>query len=860
MAEPEIKITFKSDSKEVDKDLEKIEQKIEKMPKRIPLGQGTWNPTGPKVPNNPLKDEYNAGYKAMQDELAGLSELYAQLEEQTEKLTNSYRDELASLDETSQGYADKKKELEALIAKGEGFEKTLASQKAAVEKTSFSLQQLNENVSKLGYEKAIKEQNKMGLSLGVMSKTFDQTEQQISNYAEAWSNKLIKEQEKATKAQEKTINSEKKYQAILETTGMTYQELTQLYSQLLAARTRAQTPEQIQAIDRQLTAVRKNITLMGRESQLSGAKMIGAQTSVLGVMNQVVAQWRTGTLTLKGLTQGVKLFAKSTVVLAAIQFAWEGISWAMEKAKTAIFGAADAEEKAKQKAEDLAKAAQAAADNLANANEALKGWESDKIRADQAQAYADAIASQNDKYKEQLRLIDEATAAELRRVALNADGKEKEIALEKMKLQREKMTGIISEYDYQKKMIELETRLVSIRGNAKVDAAAIKEEDARKRADEAAKQLESAMMEKSDFDKFVFSPAQLAAMVAQYGLDEKKIKKYEHQYTEREALRNELPQRQATYKELLESGQYDAAMALGHTIKASEEKLKKLNEVLHEVDGLIDRSVASFNSMPEQIRNALETEDEQAIKFALDEYGKNYQAAEARDKDIKKRQEEAAKAVEKADQAVLDASAAKTNAMQDTANAETFRAKQAEEEMATLKAQQAERKADKASQKKIENARKRVKKMEFDYLQRQEREKRAWAEMYGEETPEGKRRRSLASVYTAEYTSRVEAGQNASNQVVQAGDGAAGKAAKIVAQAGVLAEKSTLTKQVDLDAIISVLDKAIDTKSTADNAAAMELYNLVQRLMTVSQKNSQDARKLKEKYTILARKLSDPTR
>lgn len=857
MADTEIKITFKADSSDVDKDLEKIEQKIEKLPKRIPLGQGTWNPNGPNSPNgpkNPLKEEYEAGYKALQEELAALIELYTQLEDQTEELTNSYRAEFAALDENTHGYAEKKKALEDLISKGEGYEKSLNSQNVAVKKMIMSSQQLNERVGKIGYQKAIQEQDKMGLSLGVLQKGFDQTEQHISNYAEAWVNKLAKNNEKATKAEEK-------YQATLETTGLTYQELTQLYSQLLAQRQRGDlTPEQVQKIDHQLTAVRKNIALIGREAQLSGAKMIGSQTTVLGVMNQVVAQWRNGTLTLKGLTQGIKLFAKSTVVLAAIQFAWEGISWAMEKAKTAIFGAADAEEKAKQKAEDLAKAAKAAADNLANANEALKGWENDKIRADQAQAYADAIAAQNDKYKEQLRLIDEATAADLRRVALNADGKEKEIALEKMKLQREKMTGIISEYDYQKKMIELETRLVSIRGNAKVDAAAIKEEDARKRADEAAKQLESVMMEKSDFDKFVFSPAQLATMVAQYGLDEKKIKKYEHQYKERNALRNELPQRQAAYKELLESGQYDAAMALGYTIKTSEEKLKKLNEVLHEVDGLINRSEASFNSMPEQIRNALKTEDEQAIKFALEEYGKNYQTAETRDKDIKKRQDEAAKAVEKADQAVLDASAAKINAMQDASNADTFRSKQAEEEMATLKAQQAERKADKASQKKIDNAKKRVKKMEFDYLQRQEREMRAWAEMYGEETPEGKRRRSLASVYTAEYTSRFEAGQNARNQVVQAGDGASGKVAKIVTQAGVLAEKSTLAKKVDLDAIISVLDKAIDTKSTADNAAAIELYNLVQRLMTISQKNSKDARKLKEKYTILARKLSDPTR
>ena len=212
------------------------------------------------------------------------------------------------------------------------------------------------------------------------------------------------------------------------------------------------------------------------------------------------------------------------------------------------------------------------------------------------------------------------------------------------------------------------------------------------------------------------------------------------------------------------------------------------------------------------------------------------------------------------DKAVLDASEAKTNAYQDAANADTFRAKQAEEELATLKAQQEEKNAQKAIQKRIASARNRVQKMEFTYLERQEAEMRAWAEMKNEETPEGKRRRSLAKVYTDEYTRRVDAGQSASNQVVQAGISAKGKAARIVTQAGELAMNSTLNEKVDLDAVISVLDRAIKTTSKADNASAMELYNLVQRLMTVAQKNSKDAQKMKAKYAILARKLNDTSR
>lgn len=708
MADPEIKITFKSDSKEVEKDLDRIEQKIEKMPKRIPLGQGVF---------------YNT------------------------KNTSSDNKEQAK-----------------------------------------------------------------------------NTEKEL----------------------EKAIKLEEKYNATLETTGMTYQELINLYSELIAERAKATDGIQIQVIDRQLTAVRKNITLMGREAQLSGAQMIGSQTSVLGVMQQVVHQWRNGTLTLKGLTQGIKLFAKSTLVLAAIQFAWEGISWAMEKAKIAIFGVSDAEEKAAEKAQNLADAAKEASENLLKAQHALVSSRADKEREDAAKEFAEQLRIQNEEYREQIKLINETLSANLSLAATLAKDEEKDIALEKLRLQEQKMQGLITEYDYQEKLIDLETRAAENRRAAEIDRKAF----AKDAAEEKLKLAREAETDASDMAMesmvgFDLTSEEVQVQIASYKELKAEVEKYRDEYIKLKKTEAETRAYVAGYgeggpKNWLDKGRFEEA--------------KKALEIIERFETNEASMHQTYADIPEIVR-----------KYGLDGLGLNQYNRERDSRlkynaEIEKQQENAREEARRAEEAFYKAADDLSTAQLEAAEAASREGELATQRIGMIRWQRDNAEEDKKTKKKIDSVKKRINKMELGYLQRQEKEMRAWAEQYDEGTPEGKRRRSLASIYTSELESREDAAASAGQRVVQPSLDAKGKAATVINLAGELAYKSTLDKKVDLDAAISVLNKAIKTKSTTDDAAAVELYNLVQRLMTVAQKNSKDARTLKQKYAALTRKLSDPSR
>ena len=797
------------------------------------------SPDNPETPKQQFKNRYSA--------VAADIEAYQRTLEvtisSTEKLKAAFREKYAALKETDEGYIQQKQLLESLMVTTDRQLLSLEKLRGGVQGQIADLEQLYKTTSdNKHWLTGLKSLEERATSVAEMHQKVDIAAQNSINIQNKYNNTQFKANEKATKAEEK-------YQASLATTGMTYQELTQLYSQLLAARAKAQTPEQIQAIDRHLTAVRKSITLMGREAQLSGAKMIGAQTSVLGVMQQVVSQWRNGTLTLKGLTQGIKLFAKSTLVLAAIQFAWEGISWAMDKAKTAIFGTAEAEEKAAQKAQALADAAKEASDNLLNAQHELVAARADKAREDAAKKFAEQLRLQNEEYREQIKLINETLAANLSLAASIAKDEEKDIALEKLRLQEEKMKGLITEYEYQEKLIDLETRASENRRAAEIDRKAF----AKDAAEEKLKLAREAETDASDMAiesmvGFDLTSEEVQVQIAAYKELKAEVEKYRDEYM---SLKKDEADYLKTAEEMRavlemnpnnEFARYDLAEAESklESIKNYEEYENRMNQ--------------AYRDIPEMVR-----------KYGLDgrslsQYNRERDSRLKYNEETEKQQEAAREEVRRAEEAFYKAADELNAAQLEAAEAASREGELATQRIGMIRWQRDNAEYDKKMQKKIDSAKKRIKKMEFSYLQRQEKEMRAWAEQYNEDTPEGKRRRSLASVYTSEYKSRVEAGQDASNRVVQQGIDAKGKAATVVNLAGELANKSTLDKKVDLDAVISVLGKAIKTKSLADDAAAMELYNLVQRLMTVAQKNSKDARTLKQKYTALARKLSDPSR
>lgn len=717
MAEPEIKITFKSDSSNVEKDLDRIEQKLEKMPKRIPLGQGTWNPNGPNGPNgpkNPQKEEYEAGYKAMQDELAALSERYSELEKQTEKLTTSYREELAALDENTQGYAEQKKALEDLIAKGEGYEKTLASQKVAVEKMTMSSQQLNKKVSEIGYEKAIQEQDRMGLSLGVMQKRFDQTEQQISNYAETWGNKVAK-------ANEKAIKSEEKYQAALETTGLTYQELTQLYSQLIGARARAQTPEQIQAIDRQLTAVRKNITLMGRETQLSGAKMIGAQTSVMGVMHQVVNQWRNGTLTLRGLTLGIKLFAKSTVVLAAIQLAWEGISWALEKAKAAFFGTAEAEKEAADRAKEYADAIKDAHSELLKSQHDLYNLSADQARLEAAKQFSEALKAQNEEYSKQVKLINESIAARMYEEAQTAKTEDRDIALKKLELQQKKLKGTISEEKYQEKLLELEMKAAKRRREAELKTKDIALSGATEKVKLAEEALETAKAEKKNSEEgYELEPERVKTMINNYKLLKAEVDKDNSVYSKLVSEQEKIPRRLELLKKTMSFFKYTGNILGYKTTQATYDSLHaKWDKNEMELSEMRQRNAAlkvAYAALPEIVRKHGINDS------GLDQYTKTHKDNKDKNKALEDRIKDLTKELEKAKEEQTKALNAVLEKKHDVDEANMFDAESAKIRKENIKIKKKQKKDEETFNNKLEAEQKKIHSLSLDALRSEENE------------------------------------------------------------------------------------------------------------------------------------------
>ena len=793
------------------------------------------SPDNPDTPENQFKKRY----AAVAADIEAYQKTLNVTIESTERLKAAFREKYAALKETDEGYIQQKQLLESLMV-------TTDRQLLSLGKLREGVQGQIEDFEKLYKTTSDSKHWLTGLQ-GIEERISGvaETQQKVDIAAQNSINIQNKYNNAQLKNNEKAIKSEEKYQAVLEVTGMTYEELTQLYSQLLAARTRAQTPEQIQAIDRPLTAVRKSIALLGREAQLSGAKMIGSQTSVLGVMQQVVSQWRNGTLTLQGLTQGIKLFAKSTLVLAGIQFAWEGISWALEKAKEAFLGTAEAEERAAERAEALAEAAQKAGDELKNAQIAFAAWKADQDRAEAAKQFADALKRQNEYYVEQVRLVDEATAALLRQAAVNAKEDEHELALERLKLQEQKMKGEIDEYEFREKLVDLESSAAKKRRNANVESKALVKQGKAEKLAKAKDALTESEM--TPIEELGLSPAKLKAMIAAYQKDEAKIQQYEEQYNERESLKTDLANQKATYKNLIKEGRYDEAERLGWRIKSGEKKLSKLNDVLNEVDGLINRSQQTLEEIPDKIKDA------QTMEIGLAEYSKDYAERKKANAAIEKQRKQAQDNVERVQAEYDRANAEWEAALEDDALAATQEAQLAEQKKNNIRLQRDIEKARTENEKRIEAARKEVEGMEYSALKKQAREMRAWAAFVSKETPEGKNRRALAAVYTDALKSRRESGRDASALIGQGlPDGN-----KVVADAQALASKLGSGRDVSLKRVAKVLDRALKSTGKDDDIAAQRLYEILSKLITVTEKNAKQMGTMKKRYEALKKRTAN---
>lgn len=645
---------------------------------------------------------------------------------------------------------------------------------------------------------------------------------------------------KVNKDLEDAIKLEERYNATLETTGMTYQELSQLYSELIEERSRATTPIQIQVIDQQLTAIRKNIALMGREAQLSGAKMIGSQTSVMGVMQQVIAQWRNGTLTLKGLTAGIKLFAKSTLVLAAVQLAWEGISWVLEKVKGLFFQTAEAEAAAAKEAEDLAVAAKKAHDELLEMQHALSAERADEARLNAAKEYTEELKAQTEEYKEQLSLIEKNLAANLRLAASLAKEEEHKIALDRLALQDQKMAGEITDQEYQEQMIELEERAAEVRRNKKLEKKEFEKTAAIERLDKArAAKDEADMLVEEDMFGYELSDTDVKTKIAEYNTAKAEVDKYRDEY---KSLKKDEADYIKTAEEMRaflernpnnEFARYELAEA--------ENKLASIKNY----EAWEDEKNRLYEEIPEIVR-------EYGLNdIGLSQYKKERDFKTKYNKDIQKQREDAEKAEREAEAKLNKAEEELSVAAETYAQEATFAKEIKDKRIGNLKRKFHLEEQKEKFAKRLERMREEVDELEWDELKKRKKEAKAAADLLDENTPEGKQARAVSKLYSDEYKDRRQAARVQAARISNNISSSKEKENNFIQSAEKFAQSSILSGSVDLDRLSTFLEKAEKTKSKMDDLVAARLYETLSRLITITNNNTAQLKRQAELYNKL---------
>lgn len=509
--------------------------------------------------------------------------------------------------------------------------------------------------------------------MDLVSNIREEYTESVRRNAEREKERILREDNAAALEKEKQKNFDNTYQMKL--ASMTKRELVAEIRRLTAARKEAakagdefnyqQYGEHLRIARQELrkTTQAQQVNKIAFLQQAQVAQQMGANLKTIteGVMGFGKALDE-GTVNLTGM-------ASAAISMGmAIKAGLGPLGWALAAVEglTLLWNAyAKNQKEAAKEAADFARSAADANKELLETQNRLKDWKHDTFRADEARAYAEAIERQNDAYKAQLELIDQATAADLRRIAMTAGDKEREIALEKLELQRQKMTGEVDEYEYDLKLLDIDSRLQDVRSASKIEQAAIKKAQAKQQADAAAAQLAAISQEESGFDAFLFSPEEIGREVARYTKYMGRVERYEGKFKERDALEEQLNKARAQYHEYVTSGRNTAVgrTAFEDIIKGLESEIGELNEILNEVDGEYNVAQAIKQEiLPENFRDA-ETPEE--MKAALALYASRYKDAKTRDEDINRRYKEAQRNLQQSNKSLDEASSNLVNIRRD---------------------------------------------------------------------------------------------------------------------------------------------------------------------------------------------------
>jgi hypothetical protein len=158
--------------------------------------------------------------------------------------------------------------------------------------------------------------------------------------------------------------------------------------------------------------------------------------------------------------------------------------------------------------------------------------------------------------------------------------------------------------------------------------------------------------------------------------------------------------------------------------------------------------------------------------------------------------------------------------------------------------------------KRIQAARDKVNGMEYAELKAEEKRLLAEAAKVGDKTPEGKRFAELAGVYTAERRSRDAAARKAKEDMQFFARGTSGKTAANIGSVGELAEDMMQYGSANLDKARELAKKVRETKNKADDKAFLEMFKLMETLMTEEQQNSKKAKILEREVQRIKAKMN----
>lgn len=817
------------------------------------------NGSSPDTPETP-EQQFKNRYSAVAADIEAYQRTLDVTISSTERLKAAFREKYAALKETDEGYIRQKQLLESLMVTTDRQLLSLEKLRGGVQGQIADFEQLYKTTSdNKHWLTGLKGLEERATGVAEMYQKVDIAAQKSINIQNKYNNTQLKANEKATKAEER-------YQAVLEVQGKTRAELIQLFERYKKAVSEANTAEEMAAAQAGLSATRKQLALVTREAALTGEEMIGTQTSVQGLLTTIGRLGVQGRLTFAALTRGVKLFAKSTVVLAAVQLVWEGISWAIDKAKEALFGTAEAEEEAAEKAKALADAAKKASENLLDAQHALAAWRLDEVRKADAEAFKRTIEEQNAAYKAQVEIIEKIKEERIYAELQESTGKEREIALQKLELQRQRTAGLISEKKYQEELLALEYKSAQIKRNAEVFKKREEADAAEKKLD-AAQVAFNAFLRKSpvSMNGFEMSSEKVKKAIENYNLLRAEVDKNNNEFGALLSKKTKLEKRISTAE----------ASGLTFDRKYQENKAELFN---------ISAQLKRFKTAEKQAEEAYEKIPKFVRKLGLtgesvSEYSKQRSSLKKQQDEQEKELERLKKEVERLEKEEAKARQAAERAAAEAKKASEFEAKVNTSKIKNLKAKEKQDKRNQQNDKKVDSIKNEVSELTLEeLLQRRNHLKSAIKSIRNQNEKDRlqkqldvyndsvrKRRDQLkdsgkkfaASALNIAGESRIKQGEAAGKYVSDNLVSTDKKEIKVINKlAGVATNAISNGKATSklLSSVEKLAEQAHKTKGNEDNIALERVINLLLQLISATEKNKERAKKFNARLNALSRR------